>query len=452
MTSNRVLVLVLATLGLCLPMARAGGVAADSPITVAGTPAVQSSFPNGLSFTISAKDSAPITDVVLHYALVPNGDSVAARADFSKGTDVQATYDMRSNGNPLYLPPGKGITYTWELTDANGAVLTTAEATATFADTRFQWQTVTSGNLSLTYYRGTKADAMALLKIGADAITRAAGLEQTQLDFPVKAFIYATSDDFLPAAQKESKATDPGLLGQALTPDTVILVGTSLGSSETQDTVRHELTHLVTGAAVAGPYQDLLPLWLNEGTSVYAQSDPGDYGAALQLAIQSNSVVPIQVLESSRGVDVGLFYGESYALVKFLIQSGGSPKYAQLLAALKGGASTDQALQSVYGYDRTGLYNAWRDSVHLSGPGAATGGGSAASAGAQPTPDTGANPPAGNGGSDTAPGPTRAGGASEVSDGGAMVLLFALGGALVLALLAAVVAFAAVLSRRARTG
>ncbi|HTE83612.1 MAG TPA: peptidase MA family metallohydrolase, partial [Dehalococcoidia bacterium] len=356
-----------------------------------------------------------------------------------------ATYHLRSNGNPLYIPPGKDVRYTWQFTDANGAQFTTESAITTYTDTRFQWQKVSSGNLSLYFYRGSSSDATNLLNIGATAISKASDLQQTQLDFPVKLFAYASSDDFLPAAQKESKATDPGLLGQAQTPDTVILVAESLRTAETQDTVRHELTHLVTGAAVRGGFENLLPLWLNEGISVNAQANPGDYAAALQSAIRNDSVVPIQVLESSRGVDVGLFYGESYGLVKYLIDTGGQPKFAQLLGAIKTGKSTDQSLQSAYGFDRTGLYNAWRDSVHLSGSGAANPP-SASTAATAP----GANQPAANPTADTGPAPSRGGQGSEVGDSGTMVLLITLGGALVLVLIAAVIAFALALSRRAR--
>ena len=421
------------------------GIAADGPISISTPASVKETFPNEVVFTVSAKDSAPITDVVLQYALLPNGGNVLARAEFTKGTEVQATYHLRSNGNPLYIPPGKDVRYSWQFTDANGAQFATEPAITTYTDTRFQWQKVSSGNLSLYFYRGNSADATNLLNIGAAAIAKASDLEQTQLDFPVKLFAYASSDDFLPAAQKESKATDPGLLGQAQAPDTVIFVAESLRSAETQDTVRHELTHLVTGAAVRGGFENLLPLWLNEGISVHAQSNPGDYAAALQSAIRSDSVVPIQVLESSRGVDVGLFYGESYGLVKYLIDSGGQPKFAQLLAAIRSGKSTDQALQSVYGFDRTGLYNVWRDSVHLSGSGAANPASAAATAAAPSANEPPANPTV-----DTGPEPSRGGQGTEVGDRGTVILLITLGGALILMLIAAVVAFAFVLARRAR--
>jgi len=411
---------------------------------------VNDSFPDELTFTVSLHDSAQITDVVLNYTLLPEHASVRARAEFDKGTSVKATYHMRSNGNPLYLPPGKQIQYTWDVTDANGADLTTPSATTTFDDTRFKWQTVSSGNLTLSFYRGNRADAMNLLTVGRMALDKASQLENAQVDFPVRVYVYASSQDFLPAAQKESKATDPGILGQALTPDAVILwVEDSLQSADTEDTVRHELTHLVTGQAVSGGFANLLPLWLNEGISVYSQNDPGDYGRSLRQAISTDTVVPIQILESSRGVDVGLFYGESYGLVKFLVDTNGPANFAQLLAAIKNGSSMDQALQSVYGFDRTGLYNAWRDSVHLSGPGS-TGSGSLQS-GAAPTPAPGGSDTSSPSSTSNGASPSRGDSSGEATDRGTAVLLATLGGALGLLLLAAVVALGLALARRART-
>ncbi|MGI8552750.1 MAG: peptidase MA family metallohydrolase, partial [Dehalococcoidia bacterium] len=450
---DRALLLAALLLAACFVASRAPLARADSPIKVTTPPAAQSHFPDEIVFSVSAQGSAPITDAVLHYTLLPATLSVLARGEFDKGTSIQAQYHMRSNGNPLYLPPGKEIRYTWELTDANGVTLMTDPAKITYADPRFQWHALTAGNLTLSYYRGTDADAKNLLNVGRTAVDKAAQLEGVQPDFPIKLFAYANSQDFLPAAQKESKSTDPGLLGQAQEPDTVIFVAGSLQGSETEDTARHELTHLVTGAAVKGGLSDLLPLWLNEGISVNAQTDPGGFGPALQQAIANDSVVPIQVLESSRGIDVGLFYGESWGLVKFLIQTGGPPKFAQLLATIKGGKGIDQALQTVYSYDRTGLYNAWRDSVHLSGSGRAPGvqqGAAPARGAVLSTPDSSQADAAStpfNG-----PAPRRGGDQTNTAanDNGTKVLLLTLGGALMLMLLAAVVGLGVVLARRSR--
>lgn len=413
---------------------------ADTAIQVTTPPAVQDHFPNELTFTVSAQDSVQITNAVLHYQFQPDGNSVVAGAEFDKGTSIQATYHMRSNGNPLYLPPGRTIAYNWEITDANGSTLTTDTAQTIFNDTRFQWQSVTDGNLTLYYYKGTDSAAKNLLTVGRSAIDKAQQLEAAQIDYPLKLFAYASSTDFLPAAQKESQTTDPGILGQAQAPDVVLFISSSLQGPEAEDTVRHELTHLVTAASVQGGFSSLLPLWLNEGISVNAQADPGDYGRAVQIAVANDSVVPIEVLESSRGIDAGLFYGESYALVKFMIGTGGQPKFAQLLAAIKGGQSFNQALQTLYGFDQDGLYNAWRESVNLAraaAPALSTASPQAAQQSTNPSAQSGQ-------------GPSRGSGQSSSTDNGTLVLFTVLGLTLMLLLLAGIVGLGVVLARRSR--
>src|SRR5205823_5475321 len=132
-----------------------------------------------------------------------------------------------------------------------------------------------------------------------------------------------------------------------------------------EDTVRHELTHLVNARAVDD--RQTLPLWLDEGLAVYGQNDPGGFGDAITQAIRQNKVVPITSLAPSlRGTDAGLFYGEAWSITSFLVKTYGQEKFAQLLAAFKGGASEDQAFTKAFGLDRNGVYNAWRKSVGLS--------------------------------------------------------------------------------------
>jgi hypothetical protein len=142
-----------------------------------------------------------------------------------------------------------------------------------------------------------------------------------------------------------------------------------LSSPSALDTMRHELTHLVTARALqGGPFKDLYPSWLNEGMSVYLQVSPNDVGYvdALEKAIATDTVVPIRQLTSlQRARDVGLFYGQSYALVKYLIETYGEEKFARFMAEFKQIGNEDQTFQKVYGFDRDGLYREWRKSVGL---------------------------------------------------------------------------------------
>ena len=51
--------------------------------------------------------------------------------------------------------------------------------------------------------------------------------------------------------------------------------------------------------------------------------------------------------------------------MKFLIDTYGEQKFADLFRAFDDGATTAEALQQVYGFNQDGLENAWRDSVGL---------------------------------------------------------------------------------------
>ncbi len=154
-------------------------------------------------------------------------------------------------------------------------------------------------------------------------------------------------------------------LGEVSSPDTAVV---SL-DQEPEDILRHELAHVVVDNAVKGPFGDL-PAWLNEGTAVYAQSKPdADETSALKDAIANNDVLSLGSISSSTSAlsasKVSVFYGESWSLVSFLINTYGDDKYAQLLATLKSGSTMDEAFQSVYGFDQAGFEAAWRQSVGL---------------------------------------------------------------------------------------
>jgi acyl-CoA-binding protein len=131
------------------------------------------------------------------------------------------------------------------------------------------------------------------------------------------------------------------------------------------DILRHELTHVVTKVAGVGPYGDL-PAWLDEGTAMYAQSEPGaGFTNALERAVDKDQLMSVRSMTSPTGDPdkITLFYGEAWSLVSFLVDEYGEEKFARLYAIFKDGSTTDNALQQVYGFDQDGLEDAWRASL-----------------------------------------------------------------------------------------
>ena len=346
------------------PRARAAG-----GIRVLGEPKVENQFPDALQFSLEAESDAEIQDIRLRYRFMPDNTGSTARAEFERGAKVKAQYALRSGSNRLYIPPGKTIRYSWELADAAGNRLTTEERETAFTDIRFKWQTAKDGLIEVNFYRGNMRDAEVMAQVARETVEKAAKLTGAVIDFPVKIWAYASRVDFQIALAHGSVTSDPGVLGQAHSPDTFIMVVDRLSSPTAFDTARHELTHLVTADALqGGPFKDLYPSWLNEGTSVFLQASPNDVGYIdeLEKAIKEDKVFPVKSLTSGNRVsDVGLFYGQSYSVVKYLVDTFGEAKFAQMIQTFRTSGDLNATFRTVYGTDLDGLNRQWRKSVGL---------------------------------------------------------------------------------------
>ncbi len=460
--SARMLVLGLLACVIALAAGHAGALArvqAANAITVNGTPSVDNQFPNSVAFGIDATSAAgSISDISFHFQLLPTGTPASGAAQFDSAGTVHAVYTLRASGNNSYLPPTKVIRYYWLIQDGAGNQLQTDPVDWMYQDTRFQFKTATNGNLTLYYVSGSEANAKRLLDVGRAALDKAGALNGVPIDFPVHLVTYATQAQVQPALSHESKSVDPNILGQADAPDIVVLVAGDLTGADNEDTVRHELTHLVNARAVDG--KQTLPLWLDEGLAVFGQNDPGGFGDAVAQAIRQNKVVPITSLAPSlRGTDAGLFYGEAWSITSFLVKTYGQEKFAQLLAAFKGGASEDQAFMKAFGVDRNGVYNAWRKSVGLSAVAAPVAAPSQAPArnASAPQPPSATQQSDANSSSATqptiaAPPPPKSASAnsSTSTDDVTPIVLGIVGGIIALALLSAAVVGGLMLSRRGR--
>jgi hypothetical protein len=374
-------------------------VAAQTPIRILSMD-VSNRFPDGLTFTLSALADADITQIRLRYTVAPDGAAAFGQPTFDRGPQVHTSFDLKS-GNQNYMPPGAEITWYWEIQDAAGHTFESDRQTTVYEDTRFQWESVQDGNLVLKYYSGGEARAREMLRAGRAALDRMARLEKVDITFPVKVYVYASQRDGQPArtqqSQRFNELVETG--GVRVASDTVLIFESN--TREVVDSILpHELAHVVTRVAGEGPFGDV-PAWLNEGLSVYAQRSPGlPYEQALQLAVRRDRVLSLPAISSSPGDPslVNLFYGQSWSVVKYLIDTYGEAKMAEFLATFKGGARTDDAVRQVYGVDLAGLENAWRQSLGLKPRASAGGNDNANQAAPVPTIE-----PLGSQGSQSAP-------------------------------------------------
>ena len=361
MTSVRPLLLLALLLLAALALAPRTLSAQTLSVTDGG---VQNRFPDGIEFSVSAQSDQPIEKVRLRYTVLPDGTTASGVPDFQPAASVSTTFSLAGSDTPrLYLSPGTRIDYYWEVEDRAGNTATTPQGSIVYEDVRFEWSTLESDGVVIHYYSGSDDDAQAMLDVAQLSLAETAALLNATVEFPVNVRLYASTDDMRPALQERSETYESQIItaGVRVSSDTVLVLGNVSFS-----TLRHELAHVVTTIAGEGPFGDL-PAWLNEGTAVYAQGDPEGFGGAVERAIDRENVFSVRSITSYPGDPnkVGLFYGQSWSLVSFLIDTYGPDEFAALFAEIKGGVTTDTALETVYGFDQDGLENEWRASVGL---------------------------------------------------------------------------------------
>ena len=94
-------------------------------------------FPTGITFTLDAETTAPITNLELMYR-PPGIDTFSVELPpFDAGTKklaIDHAVDLRDG----HLPPGIDINFHWRITEENGDVIETPEQTVLWSDDRYR--------------------------------------------------------------------------------------------------------------------------------------------------------------------------------------------------------------------------------------------------------------------------------------------------------------------------
>ncbi|MDP2919064.1 MAG: peptidase MA family metallohydrolase [Dehalococcoidia bacterium] len=359
---NKIFLALVTTI--CLTITIAAPVYAQTGITVTKSTTLPK-FPLDLTFQVSARSNAPITDVRLQYKVKQLGFvDVTAEAfpTFTPSASVSAEWkwDMRRSGG---LPPGTIIEYWWVIKDSAGETLKTPPGQVTFEDTRFKWQKLTQGLITVFWYEGGDTFAREIMTAAQDAASRLQQDTGAFLKEPVRLYIYASSQDLLGSMIFPQEWTG----GVAFTRYGAISIGiSSLNLTWGKRAIAHELTHLVTNQMTLNPYNEL-PVWLEEGIAMVNEGPlQSAFNQVLAQAISNNKLISLQTLASpfsSFAEQSYLSYAESYSVVDYLIRTYGKDKMFALLETFRQGSTYDGALNKVYGFDTQTLNSRWKQSV-----------------------------------------------------------------------------------------
>ena len=325
-------------------------------------------FPETATFQLAVSSSVEIRSIVLEYgSQQQNCGEVIAKAflQFTPGKTVHAkwTWEMRQSGS---LPPGAQLWWRWRVTDASGKETLTETKTATWLDNIHRWQTVGSDRLYLHYYGLGKVFAQEMLNAGLEGMKRSEQDAGLTTDDPINIYVYPSYDDLREAILYESSWVG----GSAYPAENIVILGTSGFNEEwDKDTVVHELTHVLVGHFTF-TCLGYVPHWLDEGLAVYSEGPlAAQLKSPLDQAIHDSTLLSIRILSGNFGESqssADLSYGESYSIVKYLIDTYGQDKMTTLLVAFRDGTTTDDALLQTYGFDIDGLEDKWRQAIGAS--------------------------------------------------------------------------------------
>jgi hypothetical protein len=361
----------LVTLVICLSLAlnRPGFIRAQNELAVVDSSA-QVVFPLAISFSLAAESDVNITDIRLHYrvdrmSFAPVTSEVYAEFQPAPVVTTSWSLEMVRIGG---LPPGSSVEYWWTVEDAKNNKVATTPAKVSFEDSRYSWQSLAEGKVTLYWYQGDEAFARELLTVVGQALESLKEYTGAKLEEVVKLYIYANAQDLQGSMIYPQEWTG----GVTFSRYGIMAIGISTDNLDWgKGAITHELTHLVIHQVTLNPYSGL-PVWLDEGLAMYSegQLEPvlQDY---LNGAIAQDRLISVRSLSSPFSAYAGeaaLSYAQSYSLVEFLISSYGQDKMFSLLSIFREGATYDSALEKVYGFDMDGLDERWRQWLRPSEP------------------------------------------------------------------------------------
>jgi len=426
-----------------------------------GTPAATAVLGQPITFTstIDGDDIASV-DVIIHLDGNPTSIILAVDTQINDQYQAQANIDIGSSALCACLSSGQSapntkFDFAFRVHAADGSITTGPVGHATVDDQRFQWQTLTSGQVIVHWYAGDQAFGQAAANVANDGINKASQLLGVTLDKPADVFVYDTEDAMRTAVSPDRE----NVAGEAFPHLDTLYVW--IPHDQAADTfagtlIRHELTHLVLHRAIDNPYH-AVPRWMDEGVAVYLSEGYTDYWKGfVTSAVSSKTLIPLQGLTGefpSVQSEFYLAYGEAVAAVDFFIRTYGDQTFWSLVKSYANGVSDDDAFTTATGSDFAAFNKAWFESLGLepqspvgpqpgaAGPvpsdwTAAAGGAPAATIGppvspAAPAPSfaTGGREtarPGGTPGPDTGGAPVGSNGGSSQTDTSGIVLLITL--------------------------
>jgi hypothetical protein len=319
-------------------------------------------FGEGITFLATVHSSVPVQSASILISVESQGINHDEPLAVQAGGRAEFYFDTRQNG----LRPFTQVKWSYKFTLSGGSTVQSEPFVVRYADDRFNWQTLESDLLTVSWYEGDEAFGRTALNAALEGASSIRQLMALELSQPVEIYIYAATDDLrgtLVTGGEDWMAghVDP-VLGVAMV---VIEPGAGQGIALEQR-LPHELMHVLLYRRVGAGYHKL-PAWLREGTAALAEIYPNaEYDRALTDAVTRDQLIPLRELCEAFPGDAGrafLAYAESRSFAGYLRERYGSTGLLDLAAAYADGLDCERGTERAFGVSLANLETDWRSSV-----------------------------------------------------------------------------------------
>jgi hypothetical protein len=326
---------------------------------------IDNQFPQSLTFdTTIYSTSSTITSAWFVYTIQTElSDPIESRVpltlDPAQRVKVSMSFEMEGRGIIVGVP----ILFHWEAQDENGLRRRTEDTLIRYEDNRFEWQVLEEDSISVWWHDRPQEFGEQIFEVAATAVADQSELFQTALQAPIRLMIYNDMEEF--------EVLNPdgveGIWGRAYPEFGITAQVVPMNAYLwiwMHEVIPHEISHLYLTQVTWNNLEEYPPSWLDEGIAQFNELNEHKYEIDLvQEAADKGELIPLTDLTDCvclyDGSRLDLAYAESYSAVQYLIETSNPESLADIFSIFRSGRTTDDAFETVLGYDMGEFQRRW---------------------------------------------------------------------------------------------
>ncbi len=292
----------------------------------------------------------------------------AAPADGLFTSDASVAVNLFVDMQAAYVPMGVTLTFYWELSSGDQVVATTAEESALWMDTRFEWTAITSDQVKLHSYNLSSDFAQRVLDSAQSTMTDLEQRYDLERLHPIAVWVYESSADFSGTRQINTRET---VAGMSYPGASVIAAVIPDGSDrELGRVLPHEISHQALFQATLNPF-NAPPLWFDEGLATHYQIGGTEHYRDMVIQAEANdalfNISSLSVSFPFQPAQATLAYASSWSMLEYIGEAHGDEGIARQIDAFGQGTPPDEAVAEALGISLEDLNASWHAWVAAQG-------------------------------------------------------------------------------------